>query len=131
MAHADESVQMYRFVSTFADRVCVECIQTFWLWINWASSREYLSSGFPTKRDSNQYPQLETSLVASLDIILSTNRITKALISLRVAQAGMCLCCSQTSEDRVCRDVVQLVPGLVARKPVFVEPHLSLISYKD
>ena len=27
--------------------------------INWASSRENLSSGFPTKRVSKQFPQLQ------------------------------------------------------------------------
>ena len=48
-----------------------------------------LSSRFPTKRDSNQSPQLqrlakrnEKSLVASLDMILFIKRITKALIRL-------------------------------------------------
>ena len=31
----------------------------FYISIIWASSRENLSSGFPTKRDSNQSPQLQ------------------------------------------------------------------------
>ena len=42
----------------------------------WASARQNLSEGFPTKRDSNQSPQLQTLskknknlLVASLDMI--------------------------------------------------------------
>ena len=58
--------------------------------IIWASSRENLSSGCPTKRVSNQSPQLqrlareiEISPVASLQIILSKTRIIKALIRLR------------------------------------------------
>ena len=33
--------------------------KSFRSWIKWASSRENLSSGFPTKRDSNQFPQLQ------------------------------------------------------------------------
>ena len=56
----------------------------------WASSRENLSLGFPTKRVANQSLQLqrlarkfEISLVASLDMILLDTRITKALIRLR------------------------------------------------
>ena len=59
--------------------------------LTWTSTRQNLSSGFPTKRDSNQSPQLhgetswtiEISPVASLEMILSKKRITKALISLR------------------------------------------------
>ena len=52
--------------------------------IIWASPREKLSSGFPTKRDSNQPAQLqiEISFVASLDMIHSNKQITKALIRL-------------------------------------------------
>ena len=57
---------------------------------NWALSRENLSSGFPTKWDSNQSPQLkrlarknELSFVASWGMVLSKRRITKALIRLR------------------------------------------------
>ena len=45
----------------------------------WAAIRENLSSGFPTKRDSNQSPQLQrlaSMLVASLDMILSNNKGT-------------------------------------------------------
>ena len=51
----------------------------------WASTRQNLSSGFLKKRGSNQSPKLNrlSSLVASLDIILSKKRITKALIRLR------------------------------------------------
>ena len=56
----------------------------------WASSPESLSSGFPTKRVSNQSLQLQRlarkqkiSLLASLDMILLDKRITKALINLR------------------------------------------------
>ena len=67
-----------------------------------------LSSGFPSKRVSNQSPQLQRlarknkiSLVASLYMGLSKTKITKALN--RDAQAGLRLCCSQTSEDRFSR----------------------------
>ena len=54
----------------------------------WASPRQNLSNGFPTKRVSNQSPQLQRlarkliSPVASLHMILSKMRITKALIRL-------------------------------------------------
>ena len=53
----------------------------------WASSQQNLSSGFPTKLETNQSPQLQRlarilKFEASLDIILSSKRITKALISL-------------------------------------------------
>ena len=62
---------------------------------------ENLSSEFLTKRNSNQSPQLqrlasEISPVASLDMLLSEKRITKALIRLRCLR----LCRSQTPEDR-------------------------------
>ena len=53
--------------------------------------RQSMSSGFPTKWDSNQRPvrkRIMISLMASVDMILSKKGITKALISLRV-------CCSQ------------------------------------
>ena len=55
----------------------------------WASSRENLSSVFPTKRVSNQSTQLQrlaknwNSPVTSLHIKLSKKRITKVLIRLR------------------------------------------------
>ena len=48
-------------------------------WFIWASMRQNPSSGFPTKRDSNQLPvssateaskKIEISLVASSDMIL-------------------------------------------------------------
>ena len=41
--------------------------------IIWTSTRENLSSGFPSKRVSNQFPQLQSviSPVASLHMILS------------------------------------------------------------
>ena len=55
----------------------------------WASTRQNLSCGFLTKRDSNQSPQLQRfarklkfRLLASLDMICSKMRITKALKSL-------------------------------------------------
>ena len=62
------------------------------LQIIWALTRETLSSGFPSKRDSNQSPQLQRlarKLEASLHIILLKKGITKALISLRGC-AGWC-----------------------------------------
>ena len=58
--------------------------------MKWAARPQNLSSGFFKKRGSNQSPQLhrlsrnlKILLVASLDIILSKKRITKALIRLR------------------------------------------------
>ena len=55
--------------------------------IIWASSRENLSSGFLTKRVSNQCPHTETSLCIEISpvesLFLSKNRITKVLIRLR------------------------------------------------
>ena len=55
--------------------------------IIWASLQENLSSGCPTKRVSNQSPQrlarkLKFHHVASLHMILSKKRITKAQIRL-------------------------------------------------
>ena len=59
-------------------------------WIIWASSRENLSSGFPTMQISNQSPQLQRparKLKYHLNhvyiMILTKKRITKALIRLR------------------------------------------------
>ena len=56
----------------------------------WALSRENLSSGCLTKRDSDQSPQLQRLarklnffFEVSLDMIVSNKRTTKALISLR------------------------------------------------
>ena len=56
----------------------------------WASARQNLSSGCPTKRDSNHTHQLQRParkflkiLAASLDMILSNKGITKMLIRLR------------------------------------------------
>ena len=55
----------------------------------WASLRENLSLGFPTARlkpvssATETRQKSEISLVASLDMILSNKRITKALIRLR------------------------------------------------
>ena len=47
--------------------------------------------------------KIEISLVASLDMVLSQKRITKALIRLRDAQAGLHPFFPQTSEDRFSR----------------------------
>ena len=69
--------------------------------------RENLSAGFSTKRVSIQSPEtnwkINGSLEARLDIVLSNKRITKALTRLGDAQAGLRLCCSQTTEDWVSR----------------------------
>ena len=70
-------------------RTYVDLYETKPTAIKWASSRENLSSGFPSKRDSNQSPQLQRlsrkskfTPVASLHMKLTKKRITKALISL-------------------------------------------------
>ena len=47
--------------------------------------------------------KIEISIMASLHMVLSKKRITKALIRLHYAQAGLRLCCSQTSEDSFSR----------------------------
>ena len=56
-----------------------------------ASSRQNLSSGFPTKRDSNQSHQLERLSkklkfrhIASLDMLLFNKGITMVLIRLHI-----------------------------------------------
>ena len=84
--------------------------------INWASTRQNLSSGFLTKRDSNQSPQLQRlarnfkiSLVASLEMILSKTRITKALISLRGCAGWSAALFFANPEDRFSRVEAQLV----------------------
>ena len=72
--------------------------------IIWASSRQNLSSGYPTKRDSNQSPKLQRlarklkfhSWQVSLDMLLFKKRKTKA-------QTGLRLCCSQTPWDSFSR----------------------------
>ena len=46
---------------------------------------------------------IEISPVAILHMILSKKRVTKALIRLGDAQAGLRLCCSQTPQDRFSR----------------------------
>ena len=43
-------------------------------------------------------------------MILSKTRITKALINLMEAWAGLCLCCSQTTEDRLSLVEVHIDP---------------------
>ena len=72
----------------------------------WASSQQNLSSGFPSKRDSNHSPQLrfESSLEASLDMILSSKRITKVLISLRGCAGWSASLLFTTPGDRFCGD---------------------------
>ena len=66
--------------------------------------RQNLSLGLPTKRDFNQALQLQrlktvSLLVASLDMILSIEQMSKALIILYCAdaQTGLRQSCSQTS----------------------------------
>ena len=66
----------------------------------WAATRENLTSGFPIKRDSNWSPQLQRLARKKLNLACRKlrygtfkKRITKALIRL-------CVCCSETSEDR-------------------------------
>ena len=77
-------------------------------WCKWVSTRQNLSLRFQAKRDSNQIIQLQrlarkfgSSLVASLDIILSYKRITKALIKTHgcAGWARLHLWCSQTIVD--------------------------------
>ena len=69
----------------------------------WASSRQNLSSGLPTKRVLNQPLQLQglVRILIFCLMILYSKQI-KALISLH-AQAGMRICCSQSPEDRFSR----------------------------
>ena len=82
----------------------------------WASSRQYLSSGFPTKRDSNQSPQLQR-LARTLKFRLKQVEIWYLPVSEEQrrwsvcadAQAGLRLCCWQTPEDRFCHDEAQIV----------------------
>ena len=56
----------------------------------------------PASLASETSKKIEISLIESLDMILSKKRIKKALISLR-------LYCSQTPEDRFCRDEAKIV----------------------
>ena len=76
----------------------------------WASSRENLSSGFskkarlkPVSSAAETSQIIAISLMASLHMVLSKKRITKALIRLRNAQAGLRLCCLHTYKDRFSR----------------------------
>ena len=50
----------------------------------------------PVSSATETSKNIKISLVASPDIILSNKRITKVLIRLGNAQAGLHLCCSQT-----------------------------------
>ena len=63
--------------------------------IIWASTRENLSSGVSKKRDSNQSTQLQR-LARKL-------KFRSKQVNILYAQAGLRLCCSQTSEDRFSR----------------------------
>ena len=83
---------------------------------NWASSRENLSSGFPTKRVSNRSPQLQR-LARKLKFYLIRGKIwyfpkreqQRRRSDCADAQAGLRLCCSQTPEDRFSCFAAQLV----------------------
>ena len=81
-------------------------VQISFCWFSHPLNAANMYSGFPTTHDSNQSPQVQRLaiklifiLLTSRDIILSIKRITKAMISMRGAQTGMCLCCSQSPED--------------------------------
>ena len=75
---------------------------------NWASSRQNLSSGFSTKRDSNQYVQLHRlarNFVCSKFRYYTFHKANHkgADQSARMRRLRLRLCCSQTPEDRFCR----------------------------
>ena len=86
-----------------------------WISYKWAVTRENLSSGFPTKWGSNQSPQLQR-LARKLKFHLYQVYIwyfQKKEKQWRWsvcadAQAGLRLCCSQTSEDRFFRVEAQI-----------------------
>ena len=79
----------------------------------WAWTQQNLSSGFLTKQDSNQSPQLQRLarkliilLVASLDMILSDKQIIKALIRLhRSAGWSVPLLFANTEDKFSCIEV--------------------------
>ena len=69
--------------------------------------------GVPIKRDFYQSPQLlrlatkiEISLVANLDIIVSTKRLKAK---------GLCLCCSKNPEDRFSHVETHIMPACYMR----------------
>ena len=107
---------LYKTVSKSADHNTIQSANQCIRWSNASelTPKHNLSSGLPTKRDSNQSPLLQRQarigiwLVTSLTMILSNKRITKALISLRG-----CAGCSATllfanPEDRFSRIEAQL-----------------------
>ena len=93
--------------------------------IKWAPTRENLSSGFPTKWDSNQPAQLKR-LARKLKFRLYQARIWYFTISEKqgrwsdcaYAQAGLRLCCSQTTEGRFSRGEAQII----SYRDVFFRP---------
>ena len=102
-------------------RVMYAVAAPLWCWKYkhniWTSLRESPSLGCLRKRVSTQSPQLQriarkSELVASLDMILSNKRITKALIRLRSVQAGLRLCCSQAPRT-----------GFLTSRPIFELVH--------
>ena len=88
---------------------------------NRVSTLQNLSSGFPTKRDSNQSPQLQRRTrilkirlkqVEIWYMYLSVSEWQRRRSAWAETQAGLRLCCSQTLEDLVSR----------------VEPHIILVA---
>ena len=73
--------------------------------------RQNLSSGFPTKPDSNQSSRLQRlarnlkkSLEASSDMILSNKRIAKVLIKLRGCAGCSASLCVRKEDERFTED---------------------------
>ena len=73
-----------RSVYILTTTAALQVRHSVYTFIDWASLLQNMSSGFPTKRDSNQSPPLEIEIspVASLDMVPINKRITKALIRL-------------------------------------------------
>ena len=69
------------------------------------------------KPDCSATETIKISLMAGLDIVHSSKQLTKVLIRLTDAQAGLRLGCSQTPEDRFSH--VKAHMGHEVRKPVF------------
>ena len=86
--------------------------------INWASARENLSLGFPPKWVSNKSPQLQR-LARKLKFHLKQVYILyfpksewqRRWSDCADAQAGLRLCCSQTTEDRLSHVEAKLKAG--------------------
>ena len=96
---------------------------------------ENLSSGFPSKRDSNHSPQLRRLarilkfLLKQIDMILSSKRIKKALISLRGC-AGWSVTVLFAPPDRFCRHEAHLVLNIaISDLKYTVEFSLEKVHY--